>query len=146
MDGKPYNIVKVWKDIKYWIEWNKAVDGLRTKKKTKNVSLGMNNIMGMHRIVRNNIKTWYSELMQEQMDETMSFYKVKIYFFLFKGDKRRRDRSNFLSIHEKFFMDAFVKYGCIEDDNDDFVESTHYYDGGFDKGNSRVEIFIEEIS
>ena len=48
-----------------------------------------------------------------------------------------------LSIHEKFFCDAMTEYGCIADDNDDYIKSTKYLSGGIDKENPRVEIIIE---
>jgi len=61
---------------------------------------------------------------------------------MFRGDNRRVDRANVLSIHEKFFCDALTKHGFIPDDNDKHIKSTHYYSGGIDKLNPRVEIEI----
>ena len=55
------------------------------------------------------------------------------------------DRSNVLSIHEKFLCDALTECGCIKDDNDSFLESSHYYTGNIDKENPRVDIDLKEI-
>lgn len=70
---------------------------------------------------------------------------IRLTFVLRKKDKRKIDRANVLSIHEKFFCDALVELGCIPDDNDNYIESTHYYSGEIDKEYPRVDIIIEEI-
>ena len=43
-------------------------------------------------------------------------------------------------------MDALTTFGCMEDDNDNFVHSTSFHAGGMDKENPRIEIFIEELA
>ena len=74
----------------------------------------------------------------------MRFNAIKLSFALYRANNRLVDRANLLSIHEKFFCDALVECGCIEDDNDDIIVSTYYYTAGIDKENPRVEIFIDD--
>jgi hypothetical protein len=74
----------------------------------------------------------------------MSFKKIDISFKLVRGDKRRVDRSNILSIHEKFFCDAIVDLGIIPDDNDKHINKTLYESGEICKIKPRVEITITE--
>lgn len=99
-----------------------------------------------HYLVYNQAKILYKELMSGQLKGNKFEKPIEIEFVLYKGSRRRIDRSNFLSIVEKFFCDAMTELGVIEDDNDKFITSTHYRTGGIDTKNPRVEIFIREKS
>ena len=74
-----------------------------------------------------------------------TFNKIELMFTMHRGDKRKVDRSNVLCIHEKFFCDALVELGYIEDDNDSFIGQTTYRTGEIDKINPGVAITITEI-
>lgn len=113
--------------------------------KRKKNYINLNQYRNWHYQVSNNLKIAYKELVKPQLVD-LKFNKIKLTFVLYKGSKRKIDRSNVLSIHEKFFCDALVETGCITDDNDNFLESSHYYTGGIDRDNPRVDILIEEIS
>ncbi len=103
--------------------------------------INLNVYRNLHYQVNNQIKIAYKELVLSQI-EGLRFGRIRLNFVLYRGDRRRVDRSNILSIHEKYFCDALVESGCIEDDNDNFLESTHYYTGNVDKENPRVEVRI----
>ena len=111
---------------------------------TKKYYINLNNYRNWHYIVSNNIKQSFCEELIELRGVKLKT-PIEISFTLFKGSKRKMDRSNVLSITEKFFCDALVHYGCIPDDNDDYIKSTHYYSGEMDKNNPRVEIICEEV-
>ena len=64
---------------------------------------------------------------------------------LYKRDKRSKDKSNFLSIHEKYFCDALANGGFIPDDSDDYIYDTYYAPSEIDKMCPRVEITINTI-
>jgi len=113
-------------------------------KKIKNYHLNLNQYRNWHYQVNNNLKVAYKQIITPQL-EGLSFSKIKLSFVYFKPSKRRVDRANVLCIHEKFFCDALVEAGCLVDDNDDYLESTHYYTGGIDTKNPRVEIKITRI-
>lgn len=113
-------------------------------KKIRRYYFNLNQYRNWHFLVSNKLKTQYKSLMLPQI-ESLRYDKIKLELTYFKPSKRKTDRSNVLSIHEKFFCDALVESGCLEDDNDDFLESTHYYSGGIDRINPRVEIKIIEL-
>lgn len=121
------------------------IDMPRKTKGPKRYHLNLNYYYHWHFIIKNNLKKAYTNLIEPQIRD-LNFNKIELTLTLFKGTKRRTDRSNVLSIHEKFFCDALVQSGCIIDDNDDFLSSTHYYSGGIDRENPRVEIKIQEVS
>jgi uncharacterized protein YegP (UPF0339 family) len=80
----------------------------------------------------NQAKQQYCHEMKEQLEGLVFDQKVALTFHLYKPSKRKIDRSNILCIVEKFFCDALVHYKCIEDDNDQFIESTKYITAGID--------------
>ena len=95
--------------------------------------------------VSNTLKRMYKERAQEFLQDLRFNNKIQLTFILWKKDKRRIDRANPLSVHEKFFCDALTEFKCIPDDNDEFIESSHYYTGGIDSKNPRVDIIIKEL-
>lgn len=113
-------------------------------KKKRKFYFNLNQYRNWHYIVSNNVKTAYKDLVTPQLND-LSFKFIDLQFTLFKGSKRKIDRSNVLCIHEKFFCDALVEAGCLEDDNDEFLNSTLYKTGGIDKDNPRVEIKIIKL-
>jgi len=82
--------------------------------------------------------------MKSQLEGVKLKTPVKLNFTLWKKDRRVGDRANVLSIIEKFFCDALVEYGCLEDDNDGYISEQSYRTGGIDKDFPRVEIEIIE--
>lgn len=116
------------------------------KKKKKMQTLNLNYYRNMHRFTESQVKKAYHDVVYSKLKEYRfsKFNKIQLDFVLYKGSKRKIDRSNVLSIHEKYFCDALTSLQIIEDDNDDFIESTHYY-SGYDKNDPRVEIFIKVL-
>jgi hypothetical protein len=70
---------------------------------------------------------------------------IVLEFILNKWSKRISDRSNVLSIHEKFFCDAMVEYWVIEDDNDEIILWTSYRSWEINKENPHVKVIIKEV-
>jgi hypothetical protein len=115
----------------------------RKTKADRKMIINLNNYRNWHYIVSNLIKIVYKETILEQLVRLPYFTEpIKLVFKLFKGSNRKSDRSNVLSIHEKFFCDALTDCGCIVDDADEFIKETKYISGGIDKENPRVEITI----
>jgi Holliday junction resolvase RusA-like endonuclease len=115
------------------------------KKKLKAYHFNLNNYRNWYFRENNNLKKMYSKIAIASLAGVDPFKKVKLEFTMHRGDKKKVDRANVLSIHEKFFCDALTTCGIIEDDNDNFVESTFYQTGEIDKDNPRVEIKIIEV-
>lgn len=132
------------KDIKISMPLYVDIPYKRKQVKPKRYYFNLNNYRNWHVNVKNNIKKQYSEIARKKLVNIKPKTPVILTFILWKKDKRKGDRSNVLSIHEKFFCDALVECGCIIDDNDTYIESSHYYTGGIDKENPRVEIIIQE--
>lgn len=115
------------------------------KKKIVRRYINMNAANTWHFQVKNQVKKKYEELAWTRIYKLRFSKKIKLEFVLWKKDKRLGDRSNVLSIHEKFFCDALTRAGCIPDDNDDYIEQTLYRTGGIDAMNPRVDIIITEL-
>jgi len=116
----------------------------RKTMKNKEYILNLNNYRNWHYIVSNQIKDAYTFAMGKQLSG-LRFKKIKIILKYFKGTERKCDRANIYCIHEKFFCDALVCHGVIEDDNDDFIKESVYLAVELDKVNPRVEIEIQEV-
>lgn len=118
------------------------VDIPRKTKKDRRIYLNLNVYRNLYYIVSNQAKQIYLDQIRGQMEGIKFESPIEISFTLFKKSARKTDRSNVLSIVEKFFCDALVKCGCLPDDNDDYIKATHYYSGGIDRKNPRVEICV----
>ena len=117
----------------------------RKTKADQKYIINLNNYRNWNFIVNNQIKKAYSEVAKDKVQDLKFNLPIDLKFTLWKRDNRLIDRANPLCIHEKFTCDALVEYGCIPDDNDKFIHSTHYYTGGFDRDDPRVEIEIKEV-
>ena len=113
-------------------------------RKIKRHHINLNNYRNWHHQVSNNIKIKYSDIVANKLlrYKNKNFPKIKLEFTYYKPTKAKRDRSNILSIHEKFFCDALTKIGFIADDNDDIIKSSFFSSGGLDRENPRAEIKI----
>lgn len=118
---------------------------IRGKRKPKKHYINLNNYRNWCFHLSDDIKKDYKDIVEKKV-EGIKFGKMVLNFILHRGDKRRVDRANILSIHEKFFCDALTEAECIKDDCDEFLHSTHYYTGVIDKDNPRVDIEIWEMN
>lgn len=109
--------------------------------------INLNNYRNWHYQVSNQLKIAYKNIVNQEMQQfrLLKLNKIALTFILYKGDKRKVDRANVLSIHEKFFCDALVDLGYLPDDNDNYIQSTHYYSGDLDRLNPRVDVIIEQL-
>lgn len=114
----------------------------RKTKADRKFIINLNNYRNWHYLVSNQIKESYKVSLHDKLSGIKFKGKIKLHFVLYQGSKRRVDRANVLSVHEKFFCDALTAYGCIADDNDNFIEETRYTSGQVDKENPRVEVII----
>ena len=115
-------------------------------KKSKMYYFNLNNYRNWHYQVSNELKKRYKDIASNKLEEhDISFENVELTFIMYRKDKRKIDRANVLSVHEKFFCDSLVELGYITDDNDNHITSSHYYTGGVDKDNPRVDITIQEV-
>lgn len=114
----------------------------RKTKADRKMIINLNNYRNWHYITSNDTKTKYKEALESQLKGLKFESPICLEFILYKGSNRKSDRSNVLSIQEKFFCDALVDFGCIEDDNDDIILKTTYTSGGLCKEDPRVDVYI----
>ena len=113
-----------------------------TGKKTYSLNLNQyrNNHFHTNDWLKKEIKRLVSEQLKNNTDKLIP--PLTVNYTLFLGNNRKSDLSNWCSVIDKFFLDALVELGYIEDDNTDFVNEINYIFGGIDKNNARVEVYV----
>ena len=114
-------------------------------KKAKKYHINLNNYRNYFRHVSNNVKKKYQDIAIEVVEDSEFFQanRVELKYILYRGDKRKVDLANVLSLHDKFFSDAMVWLQVIPDDSTDHIEKVVYKYGGIDRDNPRVDIEIK---
>lgn len=92
----------------------------------------------------NTAKVVYKELIRKELEGLSFNPPIEITYVYYPPDNRKSDLGNVLPIHAKFFEDALVECGYVEDDNYKVINQTIYRIGSVDKINPRVEILIKE--
>ena len=107
--------------------------------------LNLNQYRNAHFRKTNNAKRKYKEFMREQIIKLKKkIGKCVFIYTVYKGDKRSFDIGNICAIHQKFFEDAVVELGKMDDDKYSLIPMCIFCYGGIDKENPRVEIEIIE--
>ncbi len=114
--------------------------------KRKMLRLNLNEYRNTHYRILNNAKINYKEVMKKQIEKAKRLGKALFVYTVYPGSKRSFDIGNICCIHEKFFEDAFVELGKLEDDNANFLPLVVYMYGGIDKDNPRVDIEAMELN
>lgn len=114
--------------------------------KRKMLRLNLNEYRNTHYRILNNAKINYKEVMKKQIEKARRLGKALFVYTVYPGSKRSFDIGNICCIHEKFFEDAFVELGKLEDDNANFLPLVVYMYGGIDKDNPRVDIEAMELN
>lgn len=118
----------------------------QTKTTGKKFYLNLNVYRNTHRHTLNKMKVDYTERMIPKLKHLPVFHSpIIIKFVLYPSNERLCDVDNICSIHSKFFLDALVKAGKVEDDNYLFVKETRHAIGEVDKTNPRVDVYIKEL-
>lgn len=113
--------------------------------KNKKFILNLNNYRNAHYFMLNQAKKEYKETVLPQLENLPRFSKINITYTVYPQSLRKFDLANVCSIVDKFFCDALVESGHLEDDNYTYIPNVTYLMGTIDKNNPRVEIRIEEI-
>lgn len=112
----------------------------------KKFMLNLNPYRNAHFQVLNRAKDEYKRIMHNEIiDLPHNMKKVSIDYEIIFGDNRIHDGMNIVAVVSKFFLDALVAYGKIPDDNKRIVIHEEWNDGGFDKDNARVLIYIKVL-
>ena len=114
--------------------------------KARHFILNLNQYRNTHYRVLNNCKINYKNHMEKQIKSSPKFKRVLCIYKVYAGSKRSFDLGNVCSVDGKFFEDAFVELGKLEDDNIDFIPLVIYMGCGIDKENPRVEVEVMELT
>ncbi len=118
---------------------------VQVSKKRKFI-LNLNTYRNTHFHVLNKAKVVYKSLITSQIEALSLYTRVKIIYTYYPKTKRRTDLGNVLSVHQKFFEDAFVEGKKIEDDDYLHIIGSIQRFGEVDKEDPRVEIVIIEVN
>ena len=113
--------------------------------KKKKFILNLNNYRNASFFLLNDAKKAYKKAVLSQLEKLPKFSKVRLTYVFYPSSRRRYDIANVCSIVDKFFSDALVETGHLEDDNYNYIPDVLYCIGELDKTNPRVLILIEEI-
>jgi len=112
----------------------------------KKFMLNMNDYRNAHYQVLNKAKIEYKKLLRDDiLSLPAKMGRISIDYEIILGDNRRHDGMNIVSVTSKFFLDALVEYGVIEDDNTHYVLHEEWNIRPSEKGNGRVIIFIKPM-
>lgn len=113
----------------------------------KKFILNMNQYRNAHYRVSNKAKIEYKEFIKQQvLKRKKKFGKMCIIYTVYQPTRRRFDIGNVCSIHQKFFEDALVELGRLDDDRYNYIPMCVFCFGGIDPSNPRVDIEIIEES
>lgn len=118
------------------------ISPLRVLVGKKLIPLNLNIYRNLYFQTLNKAKIAYKKLIREQLKTLILEPPVQITYTYYPPDKRQSDLGNILPIHAKFFEDALVEYGYLEDDNWKIINEVIYRMGKIDKANPRVEVEI----
>lgn len=121
----------------------------KNKVKVKWFYLNLNSLIQISRCppARNAVKQKFTEGMRPMLENHPAIKSpVEITFTIWAKDKRLFDVDNVGSVACKFFQDALVYYGIIEDDNYKHIQKVIYMFGGIDKENPRADVEIESLA
>lgn len=117
----------------------------QNKRKTEKFYINMNNYRNTHYFRLNNAKKDYKEQMTEQILKCPSYSHIYLVYILYPATRNTIDFRNITSCTDKFFSDALVELGKLEDDNYNYLSGSFDFFGHVDPQNPRVEIRIIEV-
>lgn len=113
--------------------------------KLREFNLNLNAYRNAYFRTLNESKRKYKTFIVDQLQDKPKYNRVAIIYQVFKGDARRYDIGNIISIHQKYFEDAMVECGKLPDDKASNIPMVLYTDGGIDRDNPRVQITVFNI-
>ena len=118
----------------------------RKTKNDKKVSININWYRNAYYGESNEVKRLYKELIAEQFEGLRKPEgKIHVHYEYYAARDNSPDLDNFTGCAKKFFQDAMVELGFIEDDNVHFIPSTSEKYCGIDRKNPRVVAKVQEL-
>ena len=110
--------------------------------KKRYFALNLNVYRNAHYMTLNKAKVIFKELITPFLVQIPKLKCCSLEYVLYPKTNRLCDVSNVCSIVDKFFSDAFVESGHLEDDNYTFIHDIKYRFGAVDPENPRVDVII----
>lgn len=110
--------------------------------KKQDFYVNLNQYRNAHFHILNKAKVTFKEMIQDQLVQLPEYDWVRLRYYLYPSTKRDMDTNNICSIADKFFSDALVEAGKLEDDNYHFVRHSTFQPANIDKQNPRVDVHI----
>lgn len=108
-------------------------------------AINLNIYRNQHHYKRNNQKKAFHERMKKPLAKLPKLGKIWLHYEIYPKTRRRLDTMNPGSVIDKFFSDALVECGILEDDNYEFVVFNSFCVVGVDKENPRCDVTIIEL-
>lgn len=121
------------------------IDAPRKTKKDKRYYINLNTYRNLHYIINNQLKDLYKKQLYDQLKDIPKLNRIELTYKPYYGKAGRHDKSNVISVTQKYFLDALVEYWIIVDDTDEYVLNETMYPWEVDRVNPRVEIYIKEV-
>ena len=89
----------------------------------KKFALNLNVYRNAHHMVLNKAKIIFKNQLLAEYPELKKIKsdRVEIGYLIERCDNKKFDTMNIVSVVDKFFLDALVEFGCIPDDNYNYV-------------------------
>lgn len=113
-----------------------------SKKKFK--SLNLNIYRNLHHYELNFQKKKFKYLLERQIKALPKLGIIRLEYTIFNKTKRKLDTMNVGSVADKYFSDALVEFGIIEDDDYNYIVHHSFRFGGI-SDTSHIEVKIIEI-
>lgn len=114
--------------------------------KNRSLLLNLNVYRNAHYQSLDKAKKLFKEFIKSQLEPLPKFDRVHLRYTLYPKTKRLCDIANICSIVDKFFSDALVETGHLEDDNYNFVQGVSFFFGSVDSENPRVDVEILPVT
>ena len=115
-------------------------------KPTKKQWLTMNNYRNWHFQTADTTKKLFKESVGPQIlalpDLTLLWGQIHLHYSMYPPSRQRRDLMNAVSVIDKYFSDALVEFGKLQDDDLDNIRSLSCKIETVDKANPRMEVVI----
>lgn len=117
----------------------------RVRVADKKVALNLNIYRNADKFLLNDMKKHFTASMEPYLKGLVIQAPFIIRYHLTLGSHRKADVANICSIFDKFFSDALVHYGCVPDDNHNFLKGVSYEYAGYKKGHNFITVEIIEL-
>lgn len=110
--------------------------------KKKKFSINLNAYRNAHFYTLSSAKRFFTDLVQNQIESLPRYTEVELTYRVYPSSKRSMDIMNVCTVADKFFCDALVEAGKLEDDNYNHVTKVTGLFGQIDNKNPRIEVDI----